>query len=40
MSFDMTTYKRITGQLNLEGIDFDAFRAAPLGTYGGLGLAA
>ena len=30
MSFDMTTYKRITGQLDLEGIDFDAFRDAPL----------
>ena len=30
MSFDMTTYKRISGQLDLEGIDFDAFREAPL----------
>lgn len=30
MSFDLATYKRIAGQLDLEGIDFDAFRDSPL----------
>ncbi len=30
MSFDLATYKRITGQLDLDGIDFDAFKDQPL----------
>ncbi len=30
MTFDLDTYKRITGRLDLDGIDFDAFRDAPL----------
>ncbi len=30
MTFDLATYKRITGQLDLDGIDFDAFRDQPL----------
>ncbi len=30
MAFDLATYKRITGQLDLDGIDFDAFRDQPL----------
>lgn len=30
MAFDLATYKRITGRLDLDGIDFDAFRDAPL----------
>lgn len=30
MPFDLATYKRFAGQLDLDGIDFDAFRDAPL----------
>jgi hypothetical protein len=30
MAFDLTTYKRIAGRLDLDGIDFDAFRDQPL----------
>lgn len=30
MAFDPATYKRITGRLDLDGIDFDAFRDEPL----------
>lgn len=30
MAFDLETYKRITDRLDLEGIDFDAFRHQPL----------
>ena len=30
MTFDLATYKRITGQLDLDAIDFDAFRDQPL----------
>ena len=30
MAFDLDTYKNITGQLDLDGIDFDAFRDQPL----------
>ena len=30
MAFDLDTYKRITDRLDLEGIDFDAFRDRPL----------
>ena len=30
MSFDLATYERITGRLDLDGIDFDAFRDQPL----------
>lgn len=30
MSFDLLTYKRLTGQLDVDGIDFDAFHDQPL----------
>ena len=30
MTFDLDTYKRITGPLDTDGIDFDAFRDQPL----------
>jgi hypothetical protein len=30
MTFDLADYQRITGQLDLEGIDFEAFRDEPL----------
>jgi hypothetical protein len=30
MAFDLATYQRLTGQLDLDGIDFDAFRDQPL----------
>lgn len=30
MTFDLDTYKRITGRLDLDGIDFDDFRERPL----------
>jgi len=30
VAFDLDTYKRVTGRLDVDGIDFDAFRAHPL----------
>ena len=30
MAFDLDTYKRVTGRLDLDGIDLDAFRDRPL----------
>ena len=30
MAFDLATYERLTGRLDLDGIDFDAFRDQPL----------
>jgi hypothetical protein len=30
VAFDLDTYKRVTGRLDVDGIDFDAFRTHPL----------